>query len=131
MGHLTKEERRKATTVLSKYKDIMSMSKSYIGRTHVNMFDTPSDNLHPIADPLRRVPFHKESIVKERLENYEQLCLIKKTDSPFREVTVLVGKKNVSDSVDLTDKYRLSVDYRSLNALSTIPKGQHLLWNTV
>ena len=37
-------------------------------------------------------------------------------DSPFRASTVLGEKKNVADSAHVTDKYRLCIDYRSLNA---------------
>ena len=59
---------------------------------------------------------HKERIVKELLCKYENLGLIEKTDSLFRASTVLIEKKNVTDSADITDRYRLCVDYRSLNS---------------
>ena len=59
---------------------------------------------------------HKEEIVRKILKKYEKLGLIEKVDSPFRASTVLVEKKNVTDSADVTNKYRLCVDYRSLNA---------------
>ena len=80
------------------------------------MFDLPTDDIKPIADPLRRVPLQKVEIVKELLDKYEELGLVKKSDSPFRAPTVLVAKKNVADSAGVTDRYRLCVDYRSLNA---------------
>ena len=97
LGHLVHEPRYQVRTV----------SNAHIGKTTVNEFDICTVNLHPVADLLRRVPLHKETVVKKHLEKYEGLALIEKTDSPFRASTVLVAKKNVADSVDLIDKYRL------------------------
>ena len=59
---------------------------------------------------------HKEHIVKELLHKYENLGLIEKTDTLFQASTVLIEKKNAADSADITDRYRLCVDYRSLNS---------------
>ena len=59
---------------------------------------------------------HKQCIVKELLHKYENLGLIEKTNSPFRASTVLIEKNNVADSADITDRYRLCVDYSSLNS---------------
>ena len=53
--------------------------------------------------------------MKQLLQHYESLGLIEKTDSPFRATTVLVEKKSVSSSTDITDHYRLCVDYHFLN----------------
>ena len=116
LGHLTKEERSEVRKLLSKYRHILTVSSSHIGRTWLTVFDLPTDNIRPIADPLRRVPLQKVSIVKDLLEKYEELGLVEQTDSPFRAPTVLVEKKNVAEGGDITDKYRLCVDYRSLNS---------------
>ena len=117
LGHLTKDEKVAVRELLSKYRKIFTVSSSHIGRTWLTVFDLPAtDNIQPIADPLRRVPLQKVAIVKELLEKYEELGLIRQTDSPFRAPTVLVEKKNAADSEDITDKYRLCVDYRSLNS---------------
>ena len=94
---------------------IYSLSNSHIGRTWLTEFDLPVDEIHPIADPLRRVPLQKVNIVKQLLDKYEDLGLVERTDSPFRAPTVLVEKKNVAEGADVTDKYRLCVDYRSIN----------------
>ena len=116
LGHLSPDERDQARAVLEKHRSIFSMSNDCVGRTTVNQFDLPTENLYPVVDPPRRVPMHKEEIVRKILKKYETLGLIEKTDSPFRASTVLVEKKNVADSADVTDRYRLCVDYRSLNA---------------
>ena len=69
----------------------------------------------PVPIPIRRIPLHKEHIVKELIKRYEELGLIEQKDSPFRAATVLVEKKNVGGSNEITDSYRLCVDYRVLN----------------
>ena len=65
--------------------------------------------------PLPRVPLHQQSIVKELLQHYKDHGLIEHIDSPYRDVTVLVAKKNVSNSCNVTDRFHLVVDYRFLN----------------
>ena len=49
------------------------------------------------------------------LTKYKELGLIEEIDSPFRAATVLVEKKNPGGGSDVTDQYRLVVDYRVLN----------------
>ena len=114
--HLSDIEVQEVKSLLTEFKDIFSVSNDNIGCTSLHMFDINTNNLQPIADLLRRVPLHKECIVKELLCKYDNLGLIEKTDFPFRASTVLIEKKNVTDSADITDKYRLCVDYRSLNS---------------
>ena len=116
LAHLSDIEAQEVKSLLTEFKDIFSVSNDNIGRTSSHMFDINTNNLQPIVDPLRRVPLHKERIVKELLRKYENLGLIEKTDSPFRASTVLIEKKNVADSADIKDRYRLCVDYRSLNS---------------
>ena len=64
--------------------------------------------------PLWRVPLHQQSIVKELLQHYKDHGLIEHIDSPYRAATVLVAKSNVSNSCNVTDRFRLVVDYRFL-----------------
>ena len=104
LGHLSSEERAQARVMLEKHRSIFSMSNDCFGRTTVNQFDLPTENLYPVVDHLRRVPMHKEEIVRKILKKYEALGLIEKTDSPFRASTVLVEKKNVAESADVTDR---------------------------
>ena len=107
LGHLSESKRIAVRGLLNKYRHIFSVSNSHIGRTSLTLFDLATDHIQPIADPLRRVPLQKVAIVKELLQKYKDLGLIEETDSPFRAPTVLVSKKNVADSADITDKYRL------------------------
>ena len=113
LAHLSDIEAQEVKSLLTEFKDIFSVSNDNIVCTSSHMFDINTNNLQPIVDPLCRVPLHKECIVKELLCKHENLGLIEKTDSWFQASTVLIEKKNVADSADITDRYRLCVDYRS------------------
>lgn len=113
--HLSVSEQKEARELLTEFRDIFSVSNDVVGRATHCEFDINTNQVPPISTPLRRVPLHKEKIVRELLENYKKLGLISKIDSPFRAPTVLVQKKNVSESPNVTDQYRLCVDYRVLN----------------
>ena len=113
--HLSIDQQLQAREVLSEFSDIFSVSNDTIGRAKYCEFDIQTDRACPVSVPLRRVPLHKEQIVRDLLENYKKLGLISKIDSPFRAPTVLVEKKNIGNGTGVTDKYRLCVDYRFLN----------------
>ena len=112
--HLSDPEYDEARKVLSEFRDIFSISNDTIGKANNCQFDI-DENTAPVAVPLRRVPMHKEEIVRQLLQRYKDLGLIEEIDSPFRAATVLVEKKNPANSADITDKYRICVDYRVLN----------------
>ena len=77
-GHLTESEFSQAKALLTDYKDLFSISSSTIGRTNITEFDIDTSRIDPVSTPLRRVPLHKEHIVKQLLQHYESLGLIKK-----------------------------------------------------
>ena len=112
--HLSDSEFAKARNCLSQFRDVFSVSNEIIGRAKNCIFDVDS-NIQPVSVPLRRTPMHKEQIVKQLLTKYKELGLIEEIDSPFRAATVLVEKKNPGGGSDVTDQYRLVVDYRVLN----------------
>ena len=113
--HLSNQRFLQLKDLLTKFQNVFSVFNDKIGRANNAEFHINTNNVRPISTPLRRVPLHKESIVKELLKRYEELGIIETIDSPFRASTVLVEKKNVGNSAQLTDKYRLCVDFRSLN----------------
>ena len=115
MTHLNDAEYKAAHRLLLKHKDLFSVSNNKIGQTSTTTFDIDTHNIDPVSVPLRRVPVHHHDIVHKIISKYEQLGLVEPIDSPFRASTVLVHKKNVSASSDITDQYRLCTDYRALN----------------
>ena len=111
---LNKSEMTEVRKLFQEYKDCFTVSNDKIGSTNVAEFDVP-EKLQPVAVPLRRVPLHQREIVQELLKRHEDLNFIEPIDSPFRASTVLVKKKNPANSSDVTDQYRLAIDYRALN----------------
>ena len=115
LTHLSPSQFQQAKDLLMEFSDVFSLSNTKIGKTNVTEFDFDLAHSTPISMPLRRVPLHQQSIVKELLQHYKDHGLIEHIDSPYRAATVLVAKKNVSNSCDVTDRFRLVVDYRFLN----------------
>ena len=111
---LSPSELRQARELLRNYKDVFTVSSSHIGHTNIQTFDV-SDDIRPVQVPLRRIPFNHKEIIQQLIEKYEQLHLLEPIESPFRAATVLVKKKNPSNSTDVSDMYRLCTDYRLLN----------------
>ena len=103
LQHLTEKESMQVKSLSSEFKDLFSVSNEIIGRAKYSEFDINTENIQPISIPLRRVPLHKEEIVKEVIDHYKSLGLITKIDSPFQVPTVLVEKKNIGNSSSVTD----------------------------
>ena len=115
MKHLDPVSLKEARKFLEGYSDLFTVSSTNIGQTNVQQFEIDDNNLRPVTVPLRRVPIHHKEIVEQLIARYEQLNLLEPIDSPFRASTVLVAKKNPSNSPDVTDQYCLCTDYRALN----------------
>ena len=112
---LSEKEMEEVREFLRGYEDILTVSNTNIGHTNIHAFDIDDEQLDPVTVPLRRVPIHHRDIVQMLINKYEQLHLLEPIESPFRAATVLIAKKNLPDSEDVTDKYRLCTDYRMLN----------------
>ena len=115
LNHLNTDQFKQAKTLFNKYEDIFSVSNDKSGRVINSEFDIDTTNIKPVAVPLRRIPVHRREIVEGLLEKYKNLGWIEECDSPFRAATVLVEKKNIAKSDDVSDQYRLATDYRILN----------------
>jgi hypothetical protein len=113
--HLSDEQYDQVKRLITEFRDVFTISSETMGRANNSYFDIDTTNISPIAVPIRRVPLHKEQVVKDLIDRYLELGIIEEIDSPFRAPMVLVEKKNVGESV--TDRYRLVVDYRALNPL--------------
>ena len=113
--HLSEEQYDQVKQLVTEFRDVFTISSETMGCANNNYFHIDITNISPIAVPIRRVPLHKEGVVRDLIDRYLELGIIEEVDSPFRAPMVLVEKKNVGESV--TDRYRLAVDYRALNPL--------------
>ena len=128
MTHLPPSQFHAAKTLLAEFSGIFSLSNPKIGKAKDTEFDFDLIHSTPISMPLRRVPLHQQSIVKELLQHYKDHGLTEHIDSPYRAATVLVAKKNVSNTCNVTDRFYLVVDYRchqgfglAFSILTTVP----------
>ena len=76
MQNLSPPQLQQATQLLTEFRDVFALSNSKIGRAAVPPFDVQLEHTTPISTPLRRVPLHQQSIVKELLNHYQDLGLI-------------------------------------------------------
>ncbi len=91
MTHLPPFQFNEAKALLTEFADIFSLSNTKIGKANVTEFNFDLTRTTPISMPLRRVPLHQQSIVKELLQHYKDHGLIEHIDSPYRAATVLVA----------------------------------------
>lgn len=63
--HLSIDQQLQAREVLTEFSDIFSVSNDTIGRAKYCEFDIQTDRACPVSVPLRRVPLHKEQIVRD------------------------------------------------------------------
>ena len=117
LTHLDHTELSQVKRLLNQYRDIFSFGNDKIGETKVQQFDIDVEGLPPVAVPLHRVPLQHRKIVQQLIDKYTRLGLLERIDSPFRAATVLVKKKDLANSSDVTDMYRLCTDYRALNTV--------------
>jgi hypothetical protein len=66
----------------------------------------------PIRQPIRRLPFGKREIEKEKVNKMLTMGVIEPSSSPWSSLVVLVKKKDGST--------RFCVDYRKLNDVRTV-----------
>ena len=109
MTHLLPSQFHAAKTLLAAFSDIFSLSNTKNGEAKVTEFDFDLIHSTPISMPLWCVPLHQQSIVKELLQHFKDHGLITHIDSPYRVATVIVAKKNLSNSSNVTDRHRLVV----------------------
>ena len=84
MSHLSPSELKEATILLEEFSDIFSTGNDKVGKTSVHKFDIDIKRISPTAVPLRRVPLQHRAIVKELIDRYLELGLVKPIDSPYR-----------------------------------------------
>ena len=115
MTYLSPSQLHEAKTLLTEPSDIFSLSNTNNGKATATEFDIHLVHSTLISIPSRQDPVHQQSIVKELLQQYNYHGLIELIVSLYRAATVLVAKKNVSNSCTVTGEFCLVVDYHLLN----------------
>ncbi|KAH7700597.1 gagpol and env protein precursor, partial [Aphelenchoides avenae] len=98
----------KMILLFERFNDCFALSDFELGTTHLFKHEIEvADGTKPIAQPGRPVPLALHRPLKEMLELYRQMGVIKPSESAWSSPVVLVRKKDGS--------VRMCVDYRRLN----------------
>ena len=124
--HLSDEQYDQVKRLITEFQDVFTISSETMGRANNNYFDIDTTNISPIAVPIRRVPLHKEQVVKDLIDRYLELGIIEEVDSPFRAPMVLVEKKNVGASVTGAIGWLLITEH-SIHSFQTLRGPPHQL----
>jgi hypothetical protein len=89
--------------------------KDYTFKLHID------ENVKPVAQPHRRIPFHIRKKVEEELQNLEDLDFIEKVEGPTPWVSPIVAAPKPKDP----DKVRICVDMRQAN--KAILRERHVM----
>ena len=104
--------------ILEEFKDItqgLGMMKGYKVKLHID------ENVRPVMQPHRRIPFHLRSKVEEELKYLEQEDIIEKVEGPTPWVSPIVAAPKPKNP----DKVRICVDMRRAN--QAIQRERHPL----
>ena len=96
--------------LLQEYEDVFQSPDEPLGRTDVVKHTIDVQGHAPIKQAPRRLPYHKQEIVKEELKKMLDQNLIRPSDSPWASPIVLVTKKDGTT--------RFCIDYRKLNEVT-------------
>jgi transposase InsO family protein len=124
VGHLSRDDRSKVSSVLKDFQDVFSKTKMDIGKTHLLEHRVDTGDSPPIAFSPRRIPVALEEKVDKLVEELLLNDIIRPSESPWNAPIVIVAKKD--------GDIRMCVDYRKLNAVTKravypIPATQQLL----
>ena len=110
IGHLPDDQKTQLSSVLLVYQDVFSWYPGDIGSTSKVYHRIPTGDAGPSRQAPRRLPFHKQTEVRDHLEEMLTRGIIQPSCSPWAAPIVLVQKKDGST--------RFCVDYRRFNSVT-------------
>lgn len=106
-GLLDVRESRLLKTVLRRNADIFARSSTDLGSTNVTTHRIDTGDSMPIKQQPRRVPIHKQKIIREKVQEMLDKGIIEPSTGSWSSPIVLATKKDGS--------MRFCIDYRKLN----------------
>ena len=110
---LTEEHRQHLSNVLFKYSHCLSLNEFDLGFTDLVEHTIDTGNAAPIRQTLRRQPLAYQAQIDEHVQQMLKAGVIIPSTSPWSSNVCLVKKRD--------GKLRFAIDYRHLNAITTIP----------
>ena len=108
---LSDSEKAKVRSLLNHFSDVFSKDELDIGRTHLVEHEVDTGVAAPVRLPPRPVPLAYAEAEKNAIDEMLNQGIIRKSSSPWASPICLVKRKN-------SEKMRLCIDYRRVNALS-------------
>ena len=103
-------EKKDLATLIGKYQDVFVTNEKELGRTAILQHRINTGDAMPIKQPVRRLPFAKQQVAEEIVQDLLEHDLIEMSESPWSSPIVLVPKKN--------GKTRMCVDFRQINSVT-------------
>ena len=104
---LSGEQEHAMNSLILEFQDIFSKGPDDMGCTSKIQHRIDTGDATPIRQGVRRIPLHKQHLVKEHVEKMLDQNVITPSSSPWTSPVVLVPKKDGST--------RFCIDYRKLN----------------
>ena len=110
--------REKYAKLMQSYSDCFAIDPDTdIGRCGVIKQDIRLQDESKIhSSPARRIPFNLFNLVKQFVQKMLQQRLISPSVSPYNSPIMLVPKPNAPPNGDISSRYRICNDFRSLNS---------------
>ena len=109
-SELTNDQYRRATELLTEFKDIFSKGPYDMGRTSLVEHTIETGNSRPVRQALRHHPMAHLDEIDRQVDEMLRHDIVEPAASPWASNVVMVRKKDGA--------YRLCVDYRALNAVT-------------
>ena len=108
MGTWTEECQGKANQTMMDFKDIFALKPLELGKTNLVKHSIKVNNLIPFKERYQKIPPHQFKEVRKHLKEMEVIGAIRRSNSPWASLVVLVRKKDGS--------LRFCINLRKLNA---------------
>ena len=124
LSHLPNEFKKKYENLLIKYHHIFSKHKNDLGRCTMGKHTIPLKNDSPVYQKQFPIPYSHQDEILKAVQEWLQLDIIEKADSPYNSSLFCVPKKMDLAHADGTQKmsYRIVADFRGLNNVTNVTK---------
>lgn len=114
LTHLDEISRNLLCEFINQYKSVFSQGEKTLSNTHKVQHQIITENVLPIAKRPYRVPYFQREILRKEIDRLLESGVIRHSQSAWSAPVVIVKKK----SEDGTEKIRMCIDYRALNAVT-------------
>ena len=122
LSHLPREFKEKYENLLVKYHHIFSKHRNDLGSCTMGQHTIPLKDNTPVYQKQFPIPYSHQDEILKAVQEWLQLDIIEKADSPYNSSLFCVPKKMDLAQADGTQKmsYRIVSDFRGLNNVTNV-----------